>query len=170
MYSIKGTHCYMNTLGKQMDGSTDRLAFEQMNHQLQQTEKTLLLLLIIAILSKACEPDIFKLHNSPMLIFTSIQGLCSDFVDWESFLESNSPEILALCETNQDNLIDSGKFSVGGYLPLIRKDSGTRMHSLAVNVKEELPFAQDLSLENSAVSYLFLTGLLHTVSFFFFLY
>ena len=29
MYSIIGTHCYINTLGKQFDGSTDRLAFEQ---------------------------------------------------------------------------------------------------------------------------------------------
>ena len=40
------------------------------------------------------------------------------------------------------------------YLPLIRKDSTTHMHSLAVYVKERLPFAQDLSLENSADSYL----------------
>ena len=45
-----------------------------------------------------------------------------------------------------------------GYLPLIRKDSGTHMHGLAVYVKEGLPFAQDLSLENSADSYLFSTG------------
>ena len=41
-----------------------------------------------------------------------------------------------------------------GYLPLIRKDSSTHMHGLAVYVKEGLPFAQDLSLENSADSYL----------------
>ena len=45
-----------------------------------------------------------------------------------------------------------------GYLPLIRKDSSTHMHGLAVYVKEGLPFAQDVSLENSADSYLFLTG------------
>ena len=70
-----------------------------------------------------------------------------NFVDCESFLESNSPDILALCETNLDNSIDSGTFSVRGYLPLIRKDSGTHMHGLAVYVKEGLPFAWDLSLE-----------------------
>ena len=35
------------------------------------------------------------------------------------------------------------------YLPLIRKDSGTHMDGLAVYVKEGLPFARDLSLENS---------------------
>ena len=61
--------------------------------------------------------------------------------------------------------------SLWGYLPLIRKDSSTHMHSLAVYVKEGLPFAQDLSLENSADSYLcFRLALLHSVSYFFFLY
>ena len=45
------------------------------------------------------------------------------------------------------------------------------MHGLAVYVKEGLPFAQDLSLENSADSYLcFQLALLHLVSYFFFLY
>ena len=58
-----------------------------------------------------------------------------------------------------------------GYLPLIRKDSSTHMHGLAVYVKERLPFGQDLSLENSADSYLcFHLALLHLVSYFFFLY
>ena len=38
--------------------------------------------------------------------------------------------------------------------PLIQKDSITHMHGLAVYVKEGLPFAWDLSLENSADSYL----------------
>ena len=45
------------------------------------------------------------------------------------------------------------------------------MHGLAVYVKEGLPFAQDLSLENSSDSYLcFRLALLHSVSYFFFLY
>ena len=45
------------------------------------------------------------------------------------------------------------------------------MHSLAVYVEEGLPFAQDLSLENSADFYLcFLLALLHSVSYFFFLH
>ena len=44
--------------------------------------------------------------------------------------------------------------SVRGYLPLIQKDSGTHMHGLAVYVKEGLPFTWNLSLENSADSYL----------------
>ena len=108
----------------------------------------------MAILSKVCKPDNFESHNSLKLNFTNIRGLRSNFVDCESFLESNSPEILALCETNLDDSIDSGNFSVRGYLPLIRKDSSTHMHGLAVYVKEGLPFTRDLSLENSADSYL----------------
>ena len=60
--------------------------------------------------------------------------------------------------------------SLTGYLPLIRKDSITHMHDLEVYVKEGLPFAQDLSLENSACSYLcFRLALLNSVSYFFFL-
>ena len=44
------------------------------------------------------------------------------------------------------------------------------MFGLAVYVKEGLPFARDLSLENSADSYLcFRLALLHSVSYFFFL-
>ena len=57
-----------------------------------------------------------------------------------------------------------------GYLPLIRKDSDTHMHGLVVYVKEVLPFAWDLSQENSADSYLcFRLALLHSLSYFFFL-
>ena len=74
--------------------------------------------------------------------------------DCKSFIESNSPDIVALCETNLDNSIDTGSFSVTVYPSLIQKDSSTQMHILAVYVKEGLPFARDLSLENSADSYL----------------
>ena len=49
-------------------------------------------------------------------------------------------------------------FSVRIYLPLIWKDSVTHIHGLAVYVKEGLPFAWDLYLENSAHSYMFSTG------------
>ena len=95
----------------------------------------------MAILSKGCKPDGFQLHNSLRLSFTNIQGLNSNFVDCQSFLESNSPDIIALCETNLDDSIDFGNFSVRGYLPLIRKDSTTHMHGLTVYLKEGLPFA-----------------------------
>ena len=83
----------------------------------------------------------------------------------------NCLDMLALCETNLDDSIDSGNLSVRGYLPLIRKDSSTHMHDLAVYVNEGLSFAGDLSLEKSADSYLcFWLALLHSVSYFFFLY
>ena len=100
----------------------------------------------MAVLSKACKSDNFESHISLKLSFTNIRGLRSNFVDCESFLGLNSPDILALCETNLDDSIYSGNFSVRGYLPLIRKDSGTHLHVLAVYVKEGLPFARELSL------------------------
>ena len=57
-----------------------------------------------------------------------------------------------------------------GYLPLIQKDFTIHKHSFAVYVKEKLPFAQDLSLENSPDSYCFLMALLYSVFYFFYLY
>ena len=83
----------------------------------------------MAILSKACKPDNFESHDSLKLSFTNIWGLHSNFVDCESFLGSNSPDILALCETDLDDSIDSVNFSMRGYLPLIWKDSGTHAWS-----------------------------------------
>ena len=50
----------------------------------------------MAILSKGSKPDKFELHNSLKLSFTNIQGLRSNFVECESFLESNSPDILSM--------------------------------------------------------------------------
>ena len=51
----------------------------------------------MAILPKACKPDNSESHNSLKLSFTNIGGLHSNF-DCESFLESNSPGILAVSE------------------------------------------------------------------------
>ena len=111
----------------------------------------------MVILSKGRKSDNFESHKSHInhikLSFTNMLGLRSNLVGCESFLELNSPDILALCETNLDYSIDSGNFSVRSYLPLIRKDSVTHMHGFAVYVKVCLPFARNLSQENSANSY-----------------
>ena len=125
----------------------------------------------MAILSKAYKPDNFESRNSLTLSFTNIRVLRLNFVEFESFLESNSPDILALCETNLDDSIDSDNFSVRDYLPLTQNGSSTHIHGLALYVKEGLSFARDLSLENSADSSLcFRLALLHSLSYFFFLY
>ena len=118
-------------------------------------------------ISKACKPDNFELHYSLKLSFTNIWGLRSNFVDWKSFLQSNCPDILALCETNLYDSNDSGNFFVIGYLPLIEKDSSTHMHSLAVYVKEGLPFVRGLTLDFYLCFWL---ALLHSLSYFFFVY
>ena len=91
--------------------------------------------------------------NRVKLSLTNIRDPFSNFVDTESFLEWNSPDILALFETNLDDSIDFDNFSVRVYLPLIQKDSTTHMHGLLVYVKEGLSFVWDLSLQNSADSY-----------------
>ena len=113
----------------------------------------------MVILPKRCTPDNFEPHNSLNLAF---RGLRSNFVKCEYFLESNSSNVLALCETNLDDSIDSDNFSGRGYLSVIQKDLITHVHGLAVCVKEGLPFAWGLSLENSADCYIcFCLPLLH---------
>ena len=49
--------------------------------------------------------------------------------------------IFPLVDTNLNDSIDSGSFSVSGYLCLIQKDSVTYIYGLAIYVKEGLPFA-----------------------------
>ena len=114
---------------------------------------------------------IFEPHSSLKSSFTNIWGLRTSFVECESFLESNSPNSLALCVANLNESNCSGSLSVRGYLPLIRKVSATHMHVLAVYGTEGLPFQWELSLEISADSYLcFWLTLLHSVTNFFSLY
>ena len=62
----------------------------------------------MAILSRGCKPDNFESHSSVKLSFMNIRGLHSNFVDFESFLESNAPVVLGLCKTNLDDSVDSG--------------------------------------------------------------
>ena len=106
------------------------------------------------VVSKGCKPDNVELHKSLKLSCMNTIGRCSNFVEHEPFLESNSPDTLPLLKTSLDDSIGSGTLSVMGYLPLIRKDSVSHMHGLVVYLKEEIPFAWVLSLENSANSYL----------------
>ena len=73
------------------------------------------------LLSKGHKPDNFESHNVLKLNSTNIWGLCSIFFEFESFLQPNSFDIPILCEKKLDDSIDSGNFSVRGYLPLIRK-------------------------------------------------
>ena len=119
----------------------------------------------MAILSKVHNPNNFEPQNCLKLSFTSIRVLCSNVLRCESLLESNSPDILALCETNLEDSIDSSDISMTGYIPLIRKFSITH---LAVYVKEGLLFARNLFLENSDLCFRLI--LLHSISYFFFLY
>ena len=67
----------------------------------------------MAILSKGCKLGDFESHNSLKCSFTNTCGLCSSFVKCKSFPELDAPEMLALCETNLGDSIDSGNFCDG---------------------------------------------------------
>ena len=75
-----------------------------------------------------CVTKIYFKDRCLKLSFTNIRGLLSNFIGCKSFLELNSPDTLALCDTYLDDSIDSSNYSVRGYLILIRKDSLTHMH------------------------------------------
>ena len=50
----------------------------------------------MAILSEECKRDNSESHNSLKLRFPNIRDLRLNFIDCESFLESNCPDILAI--------------------------------------------------------------------------
>ena len=81
-----------------------------------------------------------------------IWGLHFNFVDCESFLESNSWDSCSVWD--KPGWLN---FSVRAYLCLIQKNSSTHMHGLTVYLKEGLLFAWDLSLENCRFLLMFLT-------------
>ena len=121
--------------------------------------------------SKACRPDSFEWRNFLKLSFSNIWGLRSNFVDCESFIESNSLESNSCSPWDKPGWPWFWQFLCERLSSFNPKDSSTHMHGLTVYVKEGLPFARDFSLENSADSYLyFKLAVLHSVSYFFFLY
>ena len=84
------------------------------------------------------------------------------------FLESTLLTFLFFVRQTWMTQLILGNFSVRVYLLLIWRGSITHMHGLAVYVKEGLPFAWDLSLEDSVDSYIcFQLALFHWMSFFF---
>ena len=116
----------------------------------------------MTILSKRRKPDIFESQDSLKFIFTNIRDLRN------VNLSLNQTLLTFLLYVRQTWMTQStDNFSVRGYLPLIRKHSFTRIHGLAVYLKEGLPFAHDFYLENSVDSYLcFRLALHHSVSYF----
>ena len=101
---------------------------------------------------KVCKPNNFESHKFLNLSFTNIQGLCLELVWCDPFLESNSPDILAPCETNLNKSIVSGIFSRRSYLPLVQKDPVIQEYFLAVYLKKRLPFAWGSTCFHSLVN------------------
>ena len=115
----------------------------------------------MTILSIGCKPNNFKSPKSLKLSFTNIQGLHSNFAEYESFPLT----FLLLCEIILDDWSDSGNFSVRGHLPLFNPKGFCYSYSQTCSfMKEGFPFAENLSLQKSADSYLcFQLALLHSV-------
>ena len=111
----------------------------------------------MAILSKGCNPDNFRLHNSLNLSFTNIWCFHSNFVDCESLLGSNSSDILPLCDTNLD---DSMILALSLWEVIFFNPKGF-YYSFAWSCnlrKGKTSICTGLTLENSTDSYLCLTG------------
>ena len=121
-------------------------------------------------------PTIMSKHkavkNLPFtLSFTNIRSLYSNFSSVEAFLANSSPDLLALSETNLSSNFADSDFSIPGYLPIIRKDSSTHMHGLAVYARDTLPISREVHLEKPTEPFMcFRLSLLHSTSYLFFLY
>ena len=121
-------------------------------------------------------PNIMSKHkavkNLPFtLSFTNIRSLNSNFSSVEAFLSNSSPDFLALSETNLSSNMADSDFSIPGYLPIIRKDSNTHMHGLAVYARDTLPISRETHLEKPTEPFMcFRLSLLHSTSYLFFLY
>ena len=96
----------------------------------------------------------------------NIRGLHLNFVECESFLKSNSHDILILCETSLDDSIDSGNFSMTDYLPIVQNNSITHICIALQFKRRRTSFCTGLSLENPTDSYLcFWLPLLNSLSY-----
>ena len=110
----------------------------------------------MTILSKACKPDNFESHNSLKLSFLNIRGLRSNFVHCESFLESNSPDILALCEANLDHSTHSGNFSVRGYISSFNSKGFWYSYAWSHHLCERTSFCMGFLLHGKLCRFLFM--------------
>ena len=105
-----------------------------------------------------------------MQLFNNIQGVCSNFVECESLVKSNPPDILALCETNLDDSIDSGNFSVKVFFSSFNPKEFCYSYAWFCSLCEGKT-SLCMGVISRKHSYLcFQMALLHSVPYFFFLY
>ena len=86
----------------------------------------------MAILSKGCKLDNFESHNSLKLSFADIRILLNVNLSLKQTLLAFLLCARLVSIDSRDVSIDSGSFSVTGYLLLIRKDSIAHMYGLAL--------------------------------------
>ena len=105
--------------------------------------------------------------------YSNIRGLRKNMPDVEAFAMTNSPSVMALCETGLDGSISEQDFTIPGYCPLITKPDHQHRkgHGLGVYIKEGFPCGRDLRYEVTDSPYMcFRVALLHSTAFIFTLY
>ena len=122
-------------------------------------------------ISKGHKPDNFELHNCLQLRRANIQDLPSNFVECESFLELNSPDIPGLCEKKLDDSIDSWQYVCEGLSSFNPKGFCHSYTGSCTLCEGRTLFCKGLTIRKLFDSYLsFQMALLHSVCYFFFLY
>ena len=104
-----------------------------------EEEDIFLIQWFMTTLSKGCKLNNFEPHGSLKFNFTNIRGLCSNFVECESSLESNSPDSLAVWD-KLGCLNWFWQFPCEGLPSFDSEGFVTHIDDVGVYVKEGLPF------------------------------
>ena len=104
-----------------------------------EEEDIFLIQWFMTTLSKGCKLNNFEPHGSLKFSFTNIRGLCSNFVECESSLESNSPDSLAVWD-KLGCLNWFWQFPCEGLPSFDSEGFVTHIDDVGVYVKEGLPF------------------------------
>jgi len=117
---------------------------------------------------RTVKPDL----KSPFtLSFGNIRSLRDKFADVESYLHLNKPDIFGLSETALNESVPNSDLIIPGYLPLIRKDSIKHMHGLGIYVRDNLPIAREVELEDKQHPFICLrVALMQSTSYVYLLY
>ena len=104
----------------------------------------------IIILLKLFKPVYLQFSLSSLkLSYTNTRGFHSNFLYCESDVEANPTNILALFETNLQDIISFNSYSIKGYLSLVCENSSSYMHCLIVFFQRGHPLAWEFPLATS---------------------
>ena len=107
--------------------------------------------------------------NKPLNISSNIRGFRSNFTSVQSFVHTNSPDLLALSESRLGSDTSSDSFKLPGYI--FHRLDHPPSHGLGVYIKDTLPIARERALECNDQDYIcFRLSLLHSTTYLYFLH